>query len=133
MLKPLYGQNWHRSTPRASRQAATPGTTFVSGDIIKLVNGKAALATAPADGLGSEFVFEETNRTLDGVVPTLTGAIEAITDRYKTDDTIADRDLLVTRNGLLSKAADAGEQALAIAQAIGAPVGGKLTFKRIRF
>ena len=132
MLKPLYGQNWHRSTPRASREANVAGTNFVSGDIIKLINGKAALATVPADSLGSEFVFEETNRTMGGAIPTLTGDLEAMTDKYKVGDVIVDRSLLVARDGMLSLAADAPEGLLAIAMAIGAPVNGVLTFKRIR-
>ena len=132
MLQPLYGLNQPYNA--ASTPARTPlssSATFISGQFVKLTNGKIELATAPADGLGSEIVWEPTGVTWGGATPTIMGFIEALTDQYVTASSIIDRSLLVTRNGLLDLAVGATEQAQAVAMAIGAPANGVLHFKRL--
>ena len=139
MLRPLYGLNLPYNTAcTPSREASDPNAVFVAGQFVKLVNGKAVLAATPADGPGSEIVFEQNNKNWQGVVPTISGLLEAETDQYVTASNIVDRSPLVTRNGVLDLADVAAlgtghtenEVAYVIGFAIGAPVGGVLRYKR---
>lgn len=133
MLNPHYGLNQpFCSAHTPSREALSSSDTFITGQIVCLENGKARLASTPAEGIGAEFVFEPNKKNWSGTVPTIRGIFEASTDQYDTTS-IIDRSLLVARAGVLSLANGNGsEDVYAIARAIGAPSGGVLRFETIK-
>lgn len=132
MLQIYYGLNQPFSSAHTPSREVSGTTVFVNGQWVKLVNGLAVLATAPADCIGAEQAFEPNNKNTAGILTTVDGMYEGGTDQYVTGSTYTDRALLVIRNGLLDIAAGGGgENAFAVAMAIGVPTNGVLRFKRI--
>ena len=130
MLQIHHGLNQPFCSAHTPSRQVSGNTVFVNGQWVKLVNGLAVLATAPADGLGSEQSFEPNNKNTAGVLTTIEGMYEASTDQYVTGSVYTDRCMLVVRNGLLDIAAG-GEEALAVAMCIGVPANGVIRYKRI--
>ena len=133
MLQVHYGLNQPFGTAKTPTRKVSGNTTFVNGQWVKIVNGLATLATAPSDNLGVEQAFEPNNKNAAGVLTTIDGLYEGSTDQYVTASTYTDRAKLVIRNGLLDVSAGGGEDALAVAIAIGVPAGGILRFKRVNY
>ena len=131
MLQVNYGLNQPFCSAHTPTRQVSGTTVFVNGQWIKLVNGLAVLATAPADGLGAEQAFEPNNKNAAGVLTTIDGMYEATTDQYVTASVYTDRCALVVRNGLLDLAVGATEIAEAVAMAIGVPANGTIRYKRI--
>lgn len=131
MLQVNYGLNQPFCSAHTPSRQVSGTTVFVNGQWVKLVNGLAVLATAPADGLGAEQAFEPNNKNTAGVLTTIRGIYEGTTDQYVTASTYTDRCPLVCRNGLLDLAVGATEIAEAVAQSIGVPANGVLRYKRL--
>jgi len=134
MLQVNYGLNQPFCSAHTPSRQVSGTTVFVNGQWVKLVGGLAVLATAPADGQGSEQAFEPNNKNTAGILTTIEGIYEATTDQYVTASTYTDRCLLVVRNGLLDVASLASgsiEASQAVAMAIGVPANGTIRYKRI--
>jgi hypothetical protein len=131
MLQINYGLNQPFCSAHTPTRQVSGSTVFVNGQWVKLVNGLAVLATAPADGQGAEQAFEPNNKNTAGVLTTVDGFYEATTDQYVTGSVYTDRCLLVVRNGLLDVAVGGTEQAEAVAMAIGVPANGTIRYKRV--
>lgn len=117
IIKPIYPE---------LRTAADPNQAFISGQWVRIDDGKAVLAQSNDSEI--EQIYEESNINIRKSFKTVSGLYEGKTDQFNNTHYFVKTSVLTVKNGILDLA-DSEDRIFAICLA--SPEAGILRFKRI--